>query len=291
MKKVAFITAILGGYEDKCKPFIKQTINSDFICFTDNPNIESNGWEIDINPYHDTHISPIDDGLYLNSIHKNNSLILERFLEFISEFNNRHTFNIAKYYKQQWHLIPRLKEYDVVIWVDGSIEITDSTVAEYMLELCDLYNIVSWHHELRGGFLFNEAFTSTLPKYHKLDFLGQKQPYQNVMNQYMDYIREGYDEYFFQNYSREKGRGRGDHFGVWITCFVAFNNKNPQIIEFLNHWYLQTLKYSTQDQVSFPKVIQDTKIVPYTLPDKRFTGNDPHDKTSIFIKHNHFLQQ
>ena len=34
MSKVAFITAILGDYEITCKPFVKQTIETDFICFT-----------------------------------------------------------------------------------------------------------------------------------------------------------------------------------------------------------------------------------------------------------------
>ena len=292
MKKVAFITAIYGGYESTCKPFIPQSISSDFICFTDNPNIESNGWKIDITPYHDTQISPIDDGLHVNSLHKNNipNRLPTRFITSLSEFSNRHSFNITKYYKQQWHLIPRLKEYDVIIWLDGTIEIIDITVAEYMLKLCSKYQIVSWNHELRGGMLFHEAYSSFLPKYHDQNFLGQKQPYQNIISQYMDYIREGYDESFWDNYPREEGRGKGNHFGVWVTCFVAFNNQFPQIKQFLDLWYLQTLKYTTQDQVGFPKVIQDTKIIPYTLPDQIFSGDYPHEKTSIYIKHEHFLK-
>lgn len=280
MAKVAFITSILGGYESVCRPFVQQTVDTDFICFTDNPNIESNGWIIDTNPYHDTHPSPLDNGLYINSMHKTGRLEV---------LNNRHTFNIAKYYKQAWNNIPRLKDYDVVIWIDGSIEIILPNVSECMLELCPKYNIVSWHHELRGGVLFHEAFVCYLSKYQDSNYLGQWQPYQDVIKQYHDYLQEGYDENYFVNYPRTEGRGRGDHFGVWITCFVAFNNKNPEIKDFLDRWYLQTLKYTTQDQVGFPKVVQDTGIVPYTLPDSIFTGNNPHESTSMFIKHNHAM--
>ena len=98
-KRVAYISAIFGGYEKTCKPFTKQTIDSDFICFTDNPNIESNGWIIDTNPYHDTHRSLIDNGLYINSTKKEVRL---------KPLENRHTFNLAKYYKQNWQNIPRL---------------------------------------------------------------------------------------------------------------------------------------------------------------------------------------
>ena len=280
MARVAFITSILGGYESICRPFVQQTVDTDFICFTDNPNIESNGWIIDTNPYHDTHPSPLDNGLYINSMHKIGRLEV---------LNNRHTFNIAKYYKQAWNNIPRLKDYDVVIWIDGSIEIILPNVSECMLELCPKYNIVSWHHELKGGVLFNEAFTSYLERYHSSNYLNQWQPYQDVIKQYHDYLLEGYDENYFINYPRTEGRGRGDHFGVWITCFVAFNNKNPEIKDFLDRWYLQTLKYTTQDQVGFPKVVQDTGIVPYTLPDSTFTGNNPHESTSMFIKHDHAM--
>lgn len=277
--RVAYITAILGNYELTCKPFVKQTIESDFICFTDNPNIESNGWIIDTNPYYDTHRSKIDNGLYLNSTKKEGRLL--------DEYVNRHTFNLAKYYKQSWTNIPRLKDYDVVIWLDGTIEITKEDVSEYMLELCFKYDIVSWHHEMRGGKLYHEAGVCFLPKYTDMNYLGQRQPYQDVVAQYHSYIQDGYDENYFDNYQRKEGRGRGNHFGVWITCFIAFNNGSQKVKEFLNKWYLQTLKYTTQDQVGFPKVVQDLNLVPYTLPDQRFGGNDPHISTDIFIKHDH----
>ena len=276
--RVAYITAILGNYELTCKPFIKQTVESDFICFTDNPNIENNGWIIDTTPYHDTHKSPVDNGLYNNSISKKGRL---------SVLENRHTFNLAKYYKQSWKNIPRLKDYDIVIWLDGTIEITKEDVSEYMIELCLKYDIVSWHHEMRGGVLFHEAFCCYLEKYHDRKYLNQEQPYQDVISQYHTYLQQGYDEHYFINYPRIEGRGRGDHFGVWITCFVAFNNKSEKVKTFLDEWYLQTLKYTTQDQVGFPKVVQDLNLVPYTLPDKRFGGNNPHFVTDIFIKHDH----
>ena len=50
--KVCFITAVYGKYEASCKKFAKQTVSTDFICFTDNPNIIPNGWIIDTTPYH-----------------------------------------------------------------------------------------------------------------------------------------------------------------------------------------------------------------------------------------------
>jgi hypothetical protein len=277
--KVAYITAIYGNYELTCKPFVQQTIESDFICFTDNPNIVSNGWIIDTKPYHDDNKSPIDNGLYINSLKKEGKL---------KELENRHTFNIAKYYKQAWKNIPRLSHYDLVIWLDGTIEITKDYVSEKMINLCKEHKIVGWHHELRGGLLFHEAFVCYLPKYMDRNYLGQKQPYQDVIGQYHSYLQDGYDETFWNRYPRKEGRGRGDHFGVWITCFVAFDNRDELVEKFLDFWYLQTLKYTTQDQVGFSKVAQDLNLVPYTLPDDNIRGQNPHEFTDIFIKHDHY---
>ena len=52
MAKICFISAIYGSYEKSCKKFVNQTIETDFICFTDNNNLISNGWIIDTTPYH-----------------------------------------------------------------------------------------------------------------------------------------------------------------------------------------------------------------------------------------------
>ena len=51
--KIAFITAIYGGYEKSVKQFVRQSVPADFICFTDDPSIRPNGWKIDSTPYHD----------------------------------------------------------------------------------------------------------------------------------------------------------------------------------------------------------------------------------------------
>jgi hypothetical protein len=277
--KVAYITAIYGSYESSCKPYVKQTIDSDFICFTDNPKLPLNGWSIDTLPYHFMIPSPLDNGLYVNSMFKKGKLGI---------LSNLHPFNIAKYYKQQWHLIPRLTEYDVVIWMDGTLEILSPNISEYALEICPKYELMTWHHELRGGLLFNEAYTSFIPKYTNTDFNGYKQPYQDVIGQYHDYLQEGYDETYWKGkYNRVEGRGRGDHFGVWATGFLAFNNRSDFIPKFLDHWYLQTLKYTTQDQVGFPKAAQDFKWAPYTLPDKIFSGIEAHVENSMFKVHSH----
>ena len=265
MAKVCFITAIYGNYEASCKKFVKQTVPTDFICFTDYIGIIANGWTIDTTPYHLHNKSALDDDTYTNSL-----------------CNNKHTFNIAKYYKQAFQNIPILKDYDVVVWLDGTLEIIYDKVTEYLLAHMYTTKIIGWHHEWRNGILIHEVIASNIERYTSTFWNKQVQPYQKIFHQYGDYIQDGYNEQFFK-----QAYHTTPHFGVWITCFVAFLNKDTEVSRFLDLWYLQTLKYTTQDQIGFPYVCQKTGILPYTLPNNEITGDCPHSRTLFYIKHEH----
>lgn len=256
MAKICFITAIYGNYEASCKKFVKQTIEADFICFTDNNNIISNGWTIDTTPYHLIHKSGLDDNSYINSIR-----------------NNRHTFNIAKYYKQAFSNIPILEKYDIVVWLDGTIEIIYDKTSEYIAN--NIYNekIIGWHNELREGMLGHEMAGSRFGKYLGNFWNNQWQPYQDVESQYNSYIKDGYNDLYFKNLNSHT-----PHMGVWITCFTAFLHKDNDVKSFLDLWYLQTLKYTTQDQLGFSYTCQKTNMIPFTLPNNQVYGNCPFKK-------------
>ena len=259
--KIAFIANIHGGYETSCKPFVKQTVPADFICFTDNPNVRPNGWIIDTTPYHITIPSPLDTGKYINSLS-----------------NNKHTLNIGKYYKQAFKNIPHLRKYDVIVWLDGSIRITNNRCAEWIMNKIHTEKIISVAHEWRNGNLHAEVIGSRVDKYTDEIWFNQKQPVQNVDKHYQTCIDEGYDETFFKQY-----HDKNPHIGVWVTCFIAWDNRDPHISTFLDKWYMQTLEHSTQDQVSFSFVVQKTNIIPYTIPDPYY-DTYTHMKTIFYDK-------
>jgi hypothetical protein len=265
MAKICFITAIYGNYETSCKSFIQQTIPTDFICFTDNLNIISNGWTIDTTPYHLINKNIFDDGTYINSL-----------------INNNHTFNVAKYYKQSFKSIPILKKYDVIVWLDGTLEIIYDKVSEYILNNIYQYKIIGWHHEWRYGKLRDEVMDSHFAKYTSTFWNGQSQPYQNVDAQFNSYLKQKYSGEYFKNMNHHSC-----HFGVWNTCFIAFLNKDEDVNNFLNLWYLQTLKYTTQDQIGFPYVCKTTELIPFTLPNDEINGYYANKQTMFYIKHSH----
>lgn len=175
-----------------------------------------------------------------------------------------------------------MDKYDVVVWLDGTIEIIYDKTSEYIVKNIYREKIIGWHHEMRYGYLYLEPEASHFNRYTSTYWNNQCQPYQDVDYQYKCYIEDGYNELFFKYI-----KSHTPHFGVWITCFVAFLHKDKDIQNFLDFWYLQTLKYTTQDQIGFSYVCQKSRIIPYTLPNNEISGDFPHKKTLFYIKHEH----
>lgn len=255
--KIVFITAIYGSYEKTCKPFVPQTIPTDFICFTDQTDIVSNGWDIDLTPYHNMLRPECWNDTYYNA-------------------HNTHTFFIAKYYKQAFYCIPRLQQYDIVVWLDGTIEITNADAAKIIMDAVSAETpITCFLHEARyksNNSLLEESQASLFDRYTSTLYFNQVQPVQNIMQQYHAYMNEGYNQQYFGE----------DGPSIWITCLVGFNMKHPKVRDFLESWYLQTLMYTTQDQIGFPYVCWKHEIKPHTLE-----GFSAHVQTFLYIKHHH----
>ena len=196
--------------------------------------------------------------------------------------NNKHTFNVAKYYKQAFQNIPRLRDYDAVVWVDGTIQIWNPYASLYILNNISKHKIIGWAHEHSKGKLLNEVNASNFFRYTSTNWNGQDQPYQDIFTQYNEYIKSGYTDDYFRNINNSK-----PNFGIWLTCFVAFANKDTDVSRFLDNWYMQTLIHTTQDQIGFPYVCQAMNIIPYTLPDHEINGDRPHDSTDFYIRLRH----
>ena len=121
--------------------------------------------------------------------------------------------------------------------------------------------------------LIDEVIASDFYRYTSINWFGQDQPYQNIYKQYVQYLKNGFMP------ECEKG--------VWITCFIAFDNKCPDISRFLDLWYLHIINLTTQDQISFPFVVQLFNIIPYTLPDDEIKAVDTGSITDFYIKADH----
>jgi hypothetical protein len=48
-------------------------------------------------------------------------------------------------------------------------------------------------------------------------------------------------------------------------------------------WYLQTLKYTTQEQIGFSYVCQKTNLIPFTLLNNEIYGDCSYFKTMFYF--------
>ncbi len=206
--KICFITAIHEKKNASCKKYMKQTAPTDFICFTDNPHIASNGWILDTTPYHNE-------------------------------------TDIKKYYKHSFHKIPRLQKYDIIVWVDRSVEITYNRTSEYLLQNISSYRII-WDEQSRS--------------------------IQEIDAHYKIYVDEGYSEDFFADMTVHT-----EYRGTWITHFIAYANKDPGVLRLLDIWSSQSL----HEQIGFHYAAWKTNITPHMLPSRLVKG----DKIQFYVKH------
>jgi hypothetical protein len=282
--KVAVVTANFGGYEKECKMFAKQTIGTDFYCFTDNPSVLARGWMVDTVPY------------YLLELYPE---FLSGSLEELNSFHhNQHPFNIAKYFKQQFYKIPLLQkqDYDIIIWIDGSVHINNQNTTKIISDLYEKHEndmMFVYEHGRNGSLLSEAAVASTLGKYTENTFNGIVQPMQRPLEQYYDYELDGYSDDYWQRVKVQRGWEDRDEYGVFLTCFLSFHMKrvhsptNLTGIDFLREWANQNRRYSTQDQVSFPYVSQKLDIPPYPFPSIKDGAYGSYLANNLFLKAPH----
>jgi hypothetical protein len=267
---IAIVTAIVGSYEATCKPVCEQSEQADFYVFTDNLNIDTRGiWKvIDVEKYK----YGLDDKDIDKSLR--NSL-----------YNNQHSFNRAKFIKLNLHRIPELKEYDIVVWLDGTICIRNRDFVKYCKhQINSGKNFLVFDLHERKGILKREVIASHFERYTSNYWFGQVQPYQDIDEQYLDYIKNGFEE----NYHERIKVKNSENYGVWATCFLALDMQKLETKHFMNKWWYHNMKYTTQDQISFPYLIWENNIRPFSLPnvsENFIQGNS--DNNNLFIKINH----
>ena len=91
----------------------------------------------------------------------------------------------AKFYKTYFHWIPRLKKYDIIVWMDGTLNIHHSSVSALIYNKVDNdgCNFMTFEH-IRHGRLESEVELAMLQdKYVSDTFNGIEQPIQELNKQ------------------------------------------------------------------------------------------------------------
>lgn len=242
--RLVFVTALVSNYETTLKTPVQQDVPVDFIAFVSSPDITQNGssWRvINASRYRQGLDATDHDPSMLNSL-----------------TNNTHSFNLAKWFKINLHRLPELRCYDVVVWLDATIKLRNPQVARTVLSLHEKgINFIVYEHH-RSSIEEEVAASKSSGRYTTTFWNGQAQPLQDVDAQVAAYKADGFDTLWFNSLPSDKfwpySLVRRPAFGLYVTCFVSFDMRDPLSHEFLAMWRHHNMKYTTQDQISFPYI-------------------------------------
>lgn len=142
----------------------------------------------------------------------------------------------AKYVKLQHHRIPELKQYNVIIWADAALEITSDQYVTKMTQDSKPGLNVFGHPD--RNCIYEEY--ATLIRFFKHKIEGER-----LTDQVQSYIQEGHPAKFGL---------------VALTHFTHI--PTPESTRLLDEWWLENVKWTYRDQISFPVVCRRLAYCP-----------------------------
>jgi GT2 family glycosyltransferase len=137
-----------------------------------------------------------------------------------------------------------MSKYEAFIFIDGSIEITDPDFVKYCLKHLTS-DILVFKHPARNC-IYEELKTSLpLVKYKDENIEAQCNSYKPI------YPVNG---------------------GLY-ACGVMMVKNNERVKQFMGAWWWENIKWSFQDQLSFPVICKLLKVTPAIFPDNQMKNN------------------
>lgn len=208
--KLAIYTAIYGS-KDTLKEIPERLKDKyDFICFTNDPNLKSDDWDIRYFP-----------GVYTD------------------------TTRSHKIFKVLPHIF--LPEYEMVMWVDGNIQIRDADPGDVTEEYLKNHNWAMFKHPDRDC------------AYEEVDvcIARKKASIPKLKRQILTYQKQGFPK----------------NFGLHYGGLFFRRHTEPKVIEFAHHWWDEITTHSRRDQVSLQYVRWKYKFKFYEIPEQPEDNN------------------
>lgn len=202
-------------------------------------------------------------------------------------------FNLAKHYKLNPHRVPQLAQYEVVIWIDGTLRVKlDLPRSPLFLGLLQRMrgqdaNVACFARTEQGFPSPNRSrhtleqellMAGPMRKYHGQNFAYARRLYFGLGG-----INGTMREQWWLNDEASAALARMRNLnstsGVWNTAMVVWLMRHRDTARLADAWWLENALTITQDQVTFPVAGWKTHIMPYTLPDEHgiygYSGDNP----------------
>jgi len=218
-KRVAVYTTIFNDYS--CLyPVPKQSVDADYYCITDEKAIE-----------YGTAFGTPENGEPW------------RILSVSYPNANLHPRMRAKFFKIFPGELAQLSNYDTVIYIDGSIQITSPDFVRFMIDSLKDGEMALYAHPQRDCIYDEAEHSRDLIKYKSQNLEAQIQAYEQF---------------------HEK------HSGLWACGVMIRKIHAPAVKAVMNAWWWENVKWTYQDQISFPVVCYLLHFLPRTIPGNQY---------------------
>lgn len=265
------VSAMLGGYEKTAKGTTKLDGNHSLFMIVD-----------------DTSEEAAKNSSIWTPVRIDPSWWADDCLRFEGAVNNpckkQDPFMMGKFAKTQAHRLDVVRDAgcNVVVWMDGSLELHNDDIMSEIETAADkgLNLAVFRHGPDRNGEIYKEVQVSHGNNHYK------KQP---IDDQYKLYVSEGFKERWFDNHTFQDKNGtykyqRDRSYGMYVTCMVLFDFRDPVTEKFLDCWWEETVRRSTQDQISFPYCAWKLGIDIPALPDGEIFSKGDYNMNKWYKK-------
>ena len=209
--KVCVYSAIYGGY-DELKRWPAQTVDTDFLCFMDtSPSGCTKGWNVIAATSRAEH--PRMQAKFSKILSHRvfpNGMLAWRYHRLDAQFRGR-------------------TRYDILIWIDGSIQIRSSRFVEEFVSRIGPSGWVMFKHPDRDCIYDELAVSLAMHKYRD----------QPLERQVASYRAEGYPA----------------HRGLMACGLIGRRANDPRHERINEAWWQENLRWSYQDQLSLPVVL------------------------------------
>jgi hypothetical protein len=205
--RIAIYRTIFDDYND-LKPIPQQTMPFDYYCITDNTELKIDGCTTIVPQY------PRKD---------------------------LHPRLRAKFFKLFPFELPELSDYDITIYIDGSINVHNSNFIQWCL------------NNLKGDML--------LFKHPQRNCIYDEFNASKELNKYKYEMQDIQMTNYSQFYPRKGGL---------YACGVLIRRNTEILREVMVKWWFEIIKYSWQDQVSFPVVCKLSNFIPDTFKESQY---------------------
>lgn len=203
MTEVVLYSAIYGGYEKPKK--LPPDLEVPALLFTDDPTLDAPGWQVqvDLDPWVPGPPHPVDS--------KATPAMMNH-----------------KFWKLHPHMVAELTGAEVMIWLDGSIQITVDSFVQRCLDALGTDDLVTVTHPARNCIYPEAAFSATLERYDAKALTEQVEFY------------------------------RGWHPANWglFATGARVSRDTPRMERFFEDWWWENTTRSHQDQLSFPVLLR-----------------------------------